>query len=240
MTQTLNLNRTVGELVAERPGRARVFEEYGIDYCCGGKTPFEQACRERELDPDTIGAELTQADSTQSPPDEPRWTRVSLTELCDHIESTHHAFMHREMPRLETMAEKVVAAHGEKYPATKALLHVFLALRAEIDYHLMKEERILFPMIRQLEASNATPQFHCGSLSNPISVMEHEHDTAGGALRKLRELTNDYTPPPDACNTWRALLDGLQALEADLHQHIHKENNILFPRAIRLESARGG
>jgi regulator of cell morphogenesis and NO signaling len=240
MTQTLNLNRTVGELVAERPGRARVFEEYGIDYCCGGQTPFEQACRERELDPDTIAAKLTQADSTQSPLDEPRWTTASLAELCDHIESKHHEFMHREMPRLEAMARKVVAAHGEKYPATKEVLHVFLALKAELDYHLMKEERILFPMIRQLEASTATPQFHCGSLSNPISVMEHEHDTAGDALRKLRELTNDYTPPPDACNTWRALLDGLQALEADLHQHIHKENNILFPRAMRLEAERGG
>ncbi len=239
MTQTLNINQTVGELVAERPGRARVFEEYGIDYCCGGKISFEQACREKDLDPGAVAAKLNQADSAPSAANEPRWTTASLTELCDHIESTHHAYLHRELPRLQTLAQKVAAAHGEKYPSTQELLQVFLAMRAEIDSHLMKEERVLFPMIRQLEASKDTPQFHCGSLANPIRVMEHEHDSTGRALEKLRELTDQYTPPSDACNTWRALLDGLREMEADLHQHIHKENNILFPRSARLEAARG-
>lgn len=134
------------------------------------------------------------------------------------------------------MVIKVAKVHGDQEPRLNQLKNLFLVLSSDLKNHLFKEEQILFPMIRQLEASNSLPVFHCGTVSNPIHQMEFEHDLAGTILPQLRQLTDDYTPPAWACNTYRALLDGLFTFEQDLHQHIHKENNILFPRATNLES----
>ncbi len=231
----INTQTAVGQLVAERPGRARVFEEYGIDYCCGGGKPLAEACRARGLDSSAVLAAI--ADSDQQPAEAERdWREAGLTELVDHIQETHHVFMKRELPRLGGMMEKVYQAHRERHPELLQLQNVFEQLRAEIELHLMKEERVLFPIIRQMEHATSMPSFHCGSVQNPISVMVHEHDQAGAALATMRELTAGYTPPEDACNTYRALLDGLAQMEADLHRHIHKENNILFPRTAELEA----
>lgn len=155
--------------------------------------------------------------------------------LADHIERIHHAYLHNELPRLEKMVIKVAKVHGAREPRLNQIKDLFLALSAELTTHLFKEEQILFPMIRQLEASNTLPMFHCGTVGNPVRQMEFEHDNAGLILAELRKLTDDYTPPEWACNTYRALLAALLTFEQDMHQHIHKENNILFPRAIALE-----
>lgn len=232
---TIDTTRTVGELVTERPARARIFEELGIDYCCGGKKPLEDACGEKGLDPAGVADRLREADAAPGV-DDVDYAGMSLVALIDHILGTHHEYLRRELPRLADLTAKVVERHGGKETRLAETQHVFHGLKAELEMHMMKEEQVLFPAIREMEETNAPPSFGCGFLSAPIGVMEMEHDSAGAALERLRELTDAYTPPDWACNTYRAVLDGLQTLEHDLHQHIHKENNVLFPRAIAVES----
>ena len=161
---------------------------------------------------------------------------MTLTDLANHIEETHHAYLRAEFPRLDMMTEKVAAVHGDHNESLHAVRQTFLALVAELQSHMMKEEQILFPMVRQIDSDEPTPASHCGTIANPIRQMEAEHDIAGSALETLNGLTNGYTPPEWACNTYRAMLDALAHLESDMHQHIHKENNVLFPRAIELEN----
>jgi regulator of cell morphogenesis and NO signaling len=233
MTETLT-EKTVGQLVTEQPARSRVFEELGIDYCCGGKKPLAEACRRKDLDPEEVAEKLRKADE-EGGAEHIDAASMDLTELCGHIEETHHAYMRRELQRLDDITAKVEKVHADKEPRLHELRKVFLGLKEEITSHLMKEEKILFPYVRQLEASESQPQFHCGSVQNPIRQMEVEHDNAGEALQRMRELTDDFTPPDWACNTFRALCDGLHDMERDLHQHIHEENNILFPRAMEME-----
>lgn len=234
---TTTVDKTVGELVSERPGRSRVFEEHGIDYCCGGKRPLAEACAKKGVDVDEIVRELAQADAGAVQEGAADYSVMALDELADHIVSTHHAYLTKELPRLEEMAVKVAKVHGGSDARLRELAEVMGALSAELGSHMMKEERILFPIIRQLVHADTLPPMPCGTLSNPIGAMEAEHDNAGGALESMRRLTDGYAPPEWACNTYRALLDGLNELELDLHEHIHKENNILFPRALELEAA---
>ncbi|MEI6084741.1 MAG: iron-sulfur cluster repair di-iron protein [Verrucomicrobiota bacterium] len=221
---------TVGSIVAQRPALSRVFEEAGIDYCCGGKLPLAEACRKKGIDPQAFLLKLTATTATNATGVDA--AAMTLTALADHIETTHHAYLKSELPRLEAMTEKVARVHGGEDARLQQVHATFLALAAEMASHMMKEEQILFPMVRQLESSATAPVFHCGSLANPIGQMELEHEHAGAALAKLRELTDGFNPPDWACNTYRAMLDALAHLEGDLHQHVHKENNILFPRAI--------
>lgn len=230
--------RTVGELVVERPSRARVFEKLGIDYCCGGKKPLAQACNEKGLSLDAVWQALNDAENQVASGRD--WNTAGLGELADHIEQTHHAWLKQELPRLEFITGKVANRHGPNHPELVEVHEVFMGLKAELDQHMMKEERILFPLCRQIESSDGPMQSHCGSVANPIRVMVMEHEDAGDALARMRELTHDYTPPADACNTFRAMLDGLRELELDMHQHIHKENNILFPRAVEAEAKLAG
>jgi regulator of cell morphogenesis and NO signaling len=232
---------TVGSVVARDPDLSRVFESFGIDYCCGGKKSLAEACSEKGLDPSEVLQQLSDTQATRkgngngvSP------ATMSLTELADHIEQTHHAYLRTELPRLDFMTKKVSAVHGDKEPRLRELRDTFVSLAEELSSHMFKEEQILFPMIRQLEASETAPAFHCGSLANPVTQMEAEHDIAGSALERQRELTDDYQPPDWACNTFRAMVDALARLEDDLHQHIHKENNVLFPRALKLEAKKQG
>lgn len=236
--QTLDANTTVGSFVRDNPNRARVFESLGIDYCCGGKVSLEQACRKRNLDVNTVLQQIEQSDQSGRSESLVDADAMTLTELADHIESTHHAYLKEELPRLDFMTEKVARVHGEHEPRLARTRQAFLALKAELEPHMMKEERILFPIIRELEQSNGPLQFHCGSVANPIRQMEHEHDQAGNALAILSESTDCYTPPEWACNTYRAMLDSLARLETDMHQHVHKENNVLFPKAIQLEQSK--
>lgn len=229
--------KSVGQLVAERPSRARVFERFGIDFCCGGKIPLSDACIERKLDTERILAALREVDSSEADTDEPDWTRATLSALIAHILQKHHAYLRNELPRLAKMVAKVHDVHGERHPELAEVRQTYDGLHAELASHMMKEEQILFPLIEAMESSQSLEAAHCGSVNNPIRMMEHEHDSAGAALARMRSLTGDFAPPEDACNTYRVLLDGLAELEADLHRHIHKENNILFPRASELEAA---
>ena len=229
-----DIHAQVGRVVAERPARSRVFDRYGIDYCCGGKVTVEEVCRNKGIDPATLIAELEAVDAKDSA-DGVDPLDMTMTELADHIELTHHAYLHEELPRLSALIDKVAAVHGAKYAWLENVRATFADLVAELVPHMMKEEQILFPMIRELDHAVAAPSFHCGSVKNPIRAMEQEHDGAGRALRLLRALTGDFMPPEGACNSFRAMLDGLTALETDMHQHIAKENNVLFVRAATME-----
>lgn len=234
---TLSPSTTVGELVRDQPGRSRVFEALQIDYCCGGKQPLEVACQKRGLNVQLVVAQLQEADAYASAasrsvaPD-----AMSLTELADHIEREHHDYLRSELPRLDAITEKVDRVHRESDPRLARVRSAFCALRDELTSHMMKEERILFPMIRALEQGDLAASRTVGTIANPIQQMEAEHDHAGSALSTMREATDAYTPPDWACNTYRAMLDGLAHLERDMHQHVHKENNILFPKTLQLES----
>lgn len=231
----LDLQTSVGQWVAKVPRTSRVFEAQQIDYCCGGNKSLALACRDRQLDPQEILNQLRGTANTVVGEATQDWTTAPLAQLCDHIVATHHAYLKTELPRLTELIAKVVNAHGDKDPNLARLRQVFADLRNELEPHMLKEERILFPAIRQLEQASARPSFPFGTVANPIRMMEHEHDIAGHALTLIRELTRDFEVPADACNTYRALLDALREFQADLHQHIHKENNILFPRAQALE-----
>jgi len=213
----------VGQIAAEHPLATRVFARHGIDFCCGGGKPLGEVCERHGLDVTEVLAEIAHEIATPSA-GEVRWDQASLGDLIEHILAAYHKPLSEELPRLEAMARKVVDVHRDKQPETlPELLRVYLGLKAELEEHMAKEEQILFPKIRRGEGAMA---------DGPISVMEHEHDSAGNALRRLRELTGGYEVPAEACNTWRALWHGLAALEQAMHQHIHLENNILFPRAL--------
>lgn len=214
---------TVGAIATDHPLSTRVFSRHGIDFCCGGGIPLKQACEKQKLDFDAIMAEIAN-EIAERPDTASQWKDAPLPELIDHIIATYHIPLLQELPRLEAMAQKVYKVHGDKDPAMFGeLCAVLFALSHELRDHMAKEEQILFPLIKRGMGANA---------GCPISVMEHEHDSAGNSLRRLRELTNGYQPAEGACNTWRALWHGLGALEKELHDHIHLENNILFPRAL--------
>jgi len=161
---------------------------------------------------------------------------MSMTELADHIEQTHHVYLRSELPRLDKLTEEMASVHGKMDSRISLIRETIRILVSELSSHMMKEEQILFPMVRQLDASETTPAFHCGSLANPIQQMELEHSQASVMLEKLNELTDSYSAPEWACDTYRAMLDALARFERDMHQHIHKENNVLFPRALEVES----
>ncbi|MGN6370273.1 MAG: iron-sulfur cluster repair di-iron protein [Phycisphaerae bacterium] len=231
----MTLNATVGELVTERASRARVFERFGIDYCCGGKLPLEEACRKKGVDEQAVLAAL--AEEALWPAASGRnWNEASLTEIAGHIESTHHAYLKRELPRLEYLTGRVAQRHGEARPELVKLHDVFMGFKAELEGHMMKEERVLFPLCRSLDGAKALPESHCGSVQNPVGVMIAEHEHAGNDLAEMRALTNGFQPPEGACNTYRAMLSGLAELEADMHQHVHLENHVMFPKAIATEA----
>ncbi len=236
----LEIQTTVGQMVVERPQRSRVFDRLHIDYCCGGKRTLEEACAKRGLDLKAVLAELEAFDAeAETQPDAVRPADLTMTELADDIERTHHAYLREELPRLVGLVKKVSAVHGQAHPWLTGLTSVYAELVAELEPHMLKEEQILFPMIRELDQAATAPSFHCGSVGNPIRMMEMEHQNAGAALDRIREMTTDYEIPEGACNSFRAMLSGLEHLEADLHLHIHKENEILFPKASEMEAKLG-
>jgi len=234
--------KTVREIALEQPTSIRVFEQFGIDYCCGGRKPLSEACEARNLEVDAVIAALEAAeDGTELPADD--LTGKSLSGLCAHIVATHHEYVKRELPRLTALAQKVVNRHGENHPELPVIQATLARLGEELTQHLAKEEVVLFPYISKLERAIAEggpkPQSCFRTVSNPIAMMTQEHDDAGLLLEVIRNKSDRYTPPEGACPTYRAFFDGLREFEQDLHQHIHLENNVLFPRAIEMEASAG-
>ena len=232
---------TVADLVLAYPALRPLLERLGIDYCCGGRKPFAQAVRDAGHDLQTVMANCRR--TLQASADAPAatdWSRATVTELADHILAAHHAFTRSQLARIDGLLARVQRAHAAAHGALlDQVRNIFDALRAELESHLAKEEQILFPAIQAIDGylagRNARPAIHCGRVAYPIRQMEVEHDAAGAALARLRALTGGYQAPDDACATFQALYEALTALEADLHEHIHLENNILFPRSIAQE-----
>lgn len=224
---------TLGELVDEYPQLAREFERRGLDYCCGGGRTLAAACAGRGLDIGATAAELAAAAGERAPAD---WSTMAVDQLCDHIDATHHRYLWDELPRLSALVEKIRGVHGDRHPELAAIARLYEEIRADLEPHLMKEERVLFPLVHELSHAGELPSFHCGTVRNPIGVMLSEHDRVGELLARMRMLTSDYTPPADGCASYAACFAGLQELEADTHLHIHKENNVLFPKAVQLEA----
>ncbi|MEI6467047.1 MAG: iron-sulfur cluster repair di-iron protein [Verrucomicrobiota bacterium] len=226
---------TLGAMVAAHPLLSRVFERIGLDYCCGGKRTLAESCAAKGLDAGTVAVMLEVAVARPSAVPVVDAAGMTLVALADHIEATHHAYLRDELPALVEKADRVAAKHGERDPRLAAVATTMRALTSEMFSHMLKEEQILFPLVRTLERDGEVGG-PCGSLAHPIRQMESEHDGAGAAVARMRELTDGFTPAADACNTHRALLAGLAGLELDLHEHVHKENNVLFPRALALEA----
>ncbi len=233
---------TVREIAIEQPASIRVFEKYGIDYCCGGRRPLAEVCEERAIQVDELLAAIRNA-ATQHRPEGPDWMTFQLGAICDHIVRTHHAYIRNELPRLQYLAQKVVARHGDDRPELPHIQQLVDEIGSDLIAHLAKEEMMLFPYITNLERNLATcgpSSFGCsGSVRNPIRVMMSEHDAAGEITAQIRQLSSDYTAPQGACPTYRGFYQALLEFEHDLHQHVHLENNILFPRAIELEESFG-
>jgi regulator of cell morphogenesis and NO signaling len=224
--------RTVGALVAERPGRSRIFQALGIDFCCKGGRTLRAACEQRGVPLDAVLAEI-ESEAAGRPEPEANPAELPPADLAAYIVETHHDYLRRELPRLHAMAERVAQVHGEHAPSLVEVLAVFHSLFLELDSHLRKEEQILFPAIAAASAGESAPW----TFDDPVARMLEEHDDAGDGLARLRELTAGYQPPAEACNTWRALFSGLEELETDLHRHIHLENHVLFPAALAMNAA---
>ena len=230
--------QTVRDLASRNPAAARIFEKFGIDYCYGGERSLAQACSAAKVSIREV------ADALEAPPSPQRedrdWQNGSLAELAEYIVERHHRFARQEIQRLIPLFARVVGAHGQNHAELEQIQSSFQALAEELTLHLIKEERMLFPYIEQLESAVccggrlALPMF--GTVQNPVRMMAMEHDSAGELLRRMRDLANGYALPPDACVSFKELYQALQEFEADLHQHIHLENNILFPRAVNLEA----
>lgn len=220
MTSAL-IEQTLGNLACHIPGATRIFRQYKLDFCCGGNTSLRDAANQRALDAETIAQELAALGNHNDA--EPNWRDVPPGVLIEHILERYHEHHREQFPELIRLASRVEHVHGSRPECPNGLAEHLWSMQQELESHMLKEEQILFPM---LQRGIQVPQTH-----GPIAVMRFEHDQHGAALERLAELTNDITPPPHACNTWRALYRGLEELRSDLMQHIHLENNILFTEA---------
>ena len=230
-------NKTVAEVVAENIKTAHIFKKHGIDFCCGGGITIEKACKKKQLDYQQLKAELLQVDDAPKAYDYNSW---NLDFLIDHIINVHHTYVEESIPLILQYSNRVEEeVHGHHYSEVIKINKLFTEVANELSAHLKKEELILFPYIKKLlklkneETALPTPPF--GTVNNPIQMMETEHESAGDIFKVIAQLTNNYTPPEGACNTFKALYAKLDEFEQDLHQHIHLENNILHPKAIQLE-----
>jgi regulator of cell morphogenesis and NO signaling len=236
----MNSATTVRELVIQMPEATRVFEKFKIDYCCGGNTSLVEACARAGVDLREVKQELEHAGRAKEI-QATDFSEMILPVLIDHIVTRHHLFTREEMVRLDALLTKVVSVHGDKHPELHEVSTLLKRLGEDLNPHMLKEERVLFPYIVQLDRSvngNASAPFApFGTVKNPVRMMMMEHDAAGDILRELRRVTSDYAIPSDACISYKTLYEALEALERDLHQHIHLENNILFPKAVEFEES---
>jgi regulator of cell morphogenesis and NO signaling len=235
--------QTVRDIALEQPSSIRVFEHFGIDYCCGDRKPLEEACAAGDIEVNAVIAALEAAAAGPAPSAED-WQAQPMEKLIAHIVATHHAYVKAELPRLALLAQKVVSRHGDKQAELPTIQAALADLAEELTQHLAKEEVILFPYVVKLERATtgaaARPSSCFGSVANPIAMMTQEHDAAGALLAGMRRLSDNFTAPAWACPTYLGFYLGLKEFEQDLHQHIHLENNILFPRAIALEASGAG
>lgn len=240
---TTKTAKTVAEIALETPRAASLFEEFGIDYCCGGEKSLQEACNDARVALAEVEAALQEVRDARESADARDWRAESLAQLVAHIVSFHHQYVRRALPRIEQLLGTVLSAHGQKHHDLAKVQRHFHVLADEMVRHMMKEEQVLFPYIISLEDAAASgeavaaPMF--GTVKNPVRMMRAEHDAAGGELKEIRKLSKDYETPKDGCNSFRALYAALEEFERDLHQHIHLENNILFPRAEALEEQAG-
>jgi regulator of cell morphogenesis and NO signaling len=235
----ITTNTTVREIAVQLPQSTRLFEKLKIDYCCGGNRPLAEACASAGFKVDNVMEMLAEATETKSAADLDFQT-ASLPALVEHIVNTHHVFTKSEMDRLQSLVNKVLNAHGGNHPELIHLSELWSRLCADLRPHMFKEEQVLFPyivgMTNAAEQKRPAPFAPFGTVNNPIRMMMREHDTAGDILREMRSLTSDYQTPPDACMSYQTLYRALEEFEKDLHQHIHLENNILFPKSAQLEA----
>ncbi|MCO6564514.1 MAG: iron-sulfur cluster repair di-iron protein [Apibacter sp.] len=234
-----NWNVTIGEIVADNYRTASVFSKYGIDFCCKGDRTLEQACDKKSINIQELTDKLNEAVTVQD--ENINFKSWPLDLLADYIEKIHHSYIREKSPSLLKFLNKVQKVHGFRHPELVEVYNLFSESVTMLEAHLLKEERILFPFIRQMNAAKnnnlpfETPHF--GTVENPIEMMKHDHDIEGERFKRISELTQNYTPPMEACNTYRVSFAMLDEFEQNLHKHIHLENNILFPRAIKMESS---
>ena len=228
----------IGSLVAHDYRAASVFRNHSIDFCCNGNRSIEEACSTKQIEPAALIEELEQ--TLRAPAggtvDYSSWP---MDLLSDYIEKKHHRYVETKIGEIKPFLNKIVKVHGSQHPELEEVERLFNDSAAELTLHMKKEELILFPFIRKMTEAQLSgakiPTPHFGTVQNPIAMMHHEHDTEGERFRRIAELTNQYTPPADACTTYKVTLSMLKEFEEDLHLHIHLENNILFPQAIEME-----
>ena len=233
ITRTKEAGKTVAEILLENPKAVNVFKKYHIDYCCKGKTPFEEACAEAGLDPKELQKQIDE--SAENPQFHMRAKSWGLDFLADYIVQNHHKYVRDATPDLLALSEKVTRVHGNAHPELLEINATLYAIAEELLQHMVKEEQMLFPAIKKIFQKESLSGFPFTSIQAPINMMEMEHESAGGGFEKIRKLSDNFTVPQDACTSYRLLFDMMQTYEDDLHQHVHLENNILFPKAIDLE-----
>ncbi len=233
--------KTIREIAIENPSSVRVFETLGIDYCCGGKRTLNDACIRANVQLESVLDLVAKAGQHQPAEGAGVWNEARLSVLTDHIVKAHHDYVRRETPRITALLVTVIGRHGNARPEIRQIEELFTALSQELFTHMLKEEQVLFPYIAKMESAfldgqSLLPAFF-GSVTKPIANMLADHDDAGALLSRMHELSNGYEPPAGSCPTFRALYQGLQEFERDLHLHVHLENNILFTRAIEMETS---
>lgn len=229
---------TVGQLAAQDYKKVEVFKKYGVDFCCGGKKTLAKVCKDKGIDRAQLEKELLMAETSAKLPSQD-FNAWNAGFLADYIVQTHHKYVTKAMPLIFEYTQRVAKVHGTEHPETVQAASIFVEVMNELNRHMMKEENILFPYIKQLSEQTLSRktglQSPFGTVENPINMMEHEHDVVGDMMKEIRQVTSDYKLPEDACNSFRYAYAKLQEFEEDLHQHIHLENNILFPNAVELE-----
>ena len=229
--------KTVADLVTENIKTAHIFKKYGIDFCCGGGISIQKACEKANVNFEDIERDLLNVENTITRAND--YNSWKLDFLTDHIINVHHAYVEENIPLLIQYSARVAKVHGHHYSELLEIQQLFTKVAQELSAHMKKEELILFPFIKKLAQAEKEgaplPKAQFGTVDNPIKMMEVEHEEAGEVLRQIDELSNNYTPPEGACNTYRAFYAKLEEFEQDLHQHVHLENNILFPKALKLE-----
>lgn len=232
-------DETLGEIAAKDLRKAEVFKKYGLDFCCGGKKTVKEACAEKGLDVTKVEQELQTADKNISTARPLPYNDWSIDFLADYIVNMHHSYVKKTLPDLRSFASKVAGVHGDRHPELFAISQLTDEVYEELTSHMIKEETILFPYVKQLVASknngNLLPGKSFNTIKSPISMMEHEHEVVGNKLEQIRKLSNNFSLPEDACASYSYLYKTLEEFENDLHIHVHLENNILFPKAIELE-----